>query len=279
MWSTFIPLIWNHGLPWVPKGRFKQLLIMKGRDVQTTGQSWVRVLVLPQGIHITLSLSFSVERKPPPKWKSLRFYIYEPVLSGVPHKERPSQTLWNLVEGAIREPVWKEILQQERSPMMWNLLLHLGNLGYIFGRIFVLPNIVGRTHCQQSLIPQICLNFDVWHMNFNNDMTSMRKKSSSLLSSFHSRQLWEATGWLTECSEEHVSSIWGWVPYASSIRELYWHHIWVQGSLQSHQMGSTVRSLVRAGGDRHWWLSSDPLMLTLSSPIARRHAHKTITLL
>ena len=217
--------------------------------------------------------------KTPPKWKSLRFYIYEPVLSGVPHKERPSQTLWNLVEGAIREPVWKEILQQERSPMMWNLLLHLGNLGYIFGRIFVLPNIVGRTHCQQSLIPQICLNFDVWHMNFNNDMTSMRKKSSSLLSSFHSRQPWEATGWLTECSEEHVSSIWGWVPYASSIRELYWHHIWVQGSLQSHQMGSTVRSLVRAGGDRHWWLSSDPLMLTLSSPIARRHAHKTITLL
>ena len=113
--------------------------------------------------------------KPPPKWKSLCFYIYKPVLSGVPHKEGPSQTLWNLVEGAIRESVWKEILQQERSPTMWNLVLHLGNLGYIFGRIFVLPNIVGRTHCQQSLIHQICLKFDVWHMNFNNDMTSMRK--------------------------------------------------------------------------------------------------------
>lgn len=116
------------------------------------------------------------------------------------------------------------MLQQERSPTKWNLALHVGNLGYIFGRIFVLPNTVGRTHCQQALIPQICLNFDVWHMNSNSDMTSMRK--NHLLSSSHSRQLWEATGWLTECSEEHVSSIWGWVPHASSVRELYWHHVW-----------------------------------------------------
>ena len=120
--------------------------------------------------------------KAPNKWKSLCFYIYEPVISGVPHKEGPSQTLWNLVKEAIMEPVWKEMLQQERSPTKWNLVLQLGNLGYSFGRIFVLPNIVVRTHCQQSLIPQICLNFDVWHMNFNNDMTSMRKKNSFVLS-------------------------------------------------------------------------------------------------
>lgn len=165
------------------------------------------------------------------------------------------------------------MLQQERSPTKWNLALHVGNLGYIFGRIFVLPNTVGRTHCQQALIPQICLNFDVWHMNFNSDMTSMRK--NHLLSSSHSRQLWEATGWLTECSEEHVSSIWGWVPHASSVRELYWHHVWVRGSLQSHQMGSTVRSLLTAGEDRHWWLSP----CGLSAIPLHEDAHKTITLL
>ena len=190
--------------------------------------------------------------KAPNKWKSLCFYIYEPVISGVPHNEGPSQTPWNLVKEAIMEPVWKEMLQQERSPTKWNLVLQLGNLGYSFGRIFVLPNIVGRTHCQQSLIPKSAwtLMYGTWTLI--NDMTSMRKKNSSLLFSSHSRQLWEATGWLTGCSEEHVSSIWGWVPHASSIRELDWHHIWVQGSLQSHRMGSAVRSRLTAGGDRCW---------------------------
>ena len=137
-----------------------------------------------------------------------------------------------------------------------------------------IPGQILRSHSNKgALCTQICLNFDVWHMNFNSDMTSMRK--NHLLSSSHSRQLWEATGWLTECSEEHVSSIWGWVPHASSVRELYWHHVWVRGSLQSHQMGSTVRSLLTAGEDRHWWLSP----CGLSAIPLHEDAHKTITLL
>ena len=90
MWSTFIPLIWIHGRPWVPKGRFKQLLIMKGEDVQTrssqetTGQPWGRVLVPPPGIHITLSLSFSVEQNPPTNGRAYVFIFIACALWSAP---------------------------------------------------------------------------------------------------------------------------------------------------------------------------------------------------
>ena len=152
----------------------------------------------------------------------------------------------------------------------WNLVLQLGNLGYSFGRIFVLPNIVGRTHCQQSLIPQICLNFDVWHMNFNNDMTSMRKKNSLLLSS-PSRQLWEAAGWLTGCSEERVSSM-----RVSATCKLH------QRTRLAPYLGAGkpaippdgIRSQIPADSSWRQTLIGVPLLT-----IAPRPAHKTIALL
>ena len=50
-------------LPWVPQGRFNQLLIRERKKYrkkrrsseETTGQLWGRVLIPPQGIYITIS--------------------------------------------------------------------------------------------------------------------------------------------------------------------------------------------------------------------------------
>ena len=61
-------------LPWVPKGRFKPLLIREGRGCRDKGravkkhrvQPWGRVLVPPQGKHIAISWSSSAELIPPP---------------------------------------------------------------------------------------------------------------------------------------------------------------------------------------------------------------------
>ena len=62
-------------LPWVPVGRFKQLLIREGRgckarEKQSKEQPWGKVLFLHQWIHTT-SLSCSVDTDPCSKWERL----------------------------------------------------------------------------------------------------------------------------------------------------------------------------------------------------------------
>ena len=54
----------------------------QGRSNQETlVQPWGRVLVLPQAIHITISLSSFTELTPPPnKWKMLAFFIAEKLI-------------------------------------------------------------------------------------------------------------------------------------------------------------------------------------------------------
>ena len=59
-----------HDLPWVPKGRFKQLLTRGERGTErhiqeTIVQTWGRLLVHFQGIYTIISLSSSTELKPP----------------------------------------------------------------------------------------------------------------------------------------------------------------------------------------------------------------------
>lgn len=56
------------------------------------------------------------------------------------------------------------------------------------------------------------------------------------------------------------------MPHALFIRELKWHPFWRDGSLQFHRMGSAVRSVPSAGGDRHWHQPKD--WVSLPSPQA-----------
>lgn len=71
-WASFTFL----GFPWVPKDRFKQLLIRKGRESRNNGGtnkkpkcSLGRVLVHPQEIYRIVSLSSSAELRPPATWR------------------------------------------------------------------------------------------------------------------------------------------------------------------------------------------------------------------
>ena len=67
-----------HDLPWVPWGRFKQLLIREGRACETREkqsretvmQSWGKVLVSHQRIHTTIPLSCFADTETPPGGRS-----------------------------------------------------------------------------------------------------------------------------------------------------------------------------------------------------------------
>ena len=64
-----------HHLPWVPVGRFKQLLIRKGMGDQgepnSPEQPWGKVLFPYQRIHTTPSLSYFADTETPSRWEKL----------------------------------------------------------------------------------------------------------------------------------------------------------------------------------------------------------------
>ena len=69
-----------HHLPWVPVGRFKQLLTREGRgcetrEKQTQEQSWGTVLFPHQWIHTTISLSYSADTETPSRWEKLTWLM------------------------------------------------------------------------------------------------------------------------------------------------------------------------------------------------------------
>ena len=64
-----------HDLPWVPTGRFKQLLIREGEDERpgrnNQEQPWVKVLFFHQWIHTAISLSCFADTETPTRWEKL----------------------------------------------------------------------------------------------------------------------------------------------------------------------------------------------------------------
>ena len=64
-----------HHLPWVPVGRFKQLLIRKGMgdqgETNSPEQPWGKVLFPYQRIHTTPSLSYFADTETPSRWEKL----------------------------------------------------------------------------------------------------------------------------------------------------------------------------------------------------------------
>ena len=65
-----------HDLPWVPIGRFKQLLIREGRGRETREKQSRAALgqgpVSPLTIHTTISLSCFADVETPSRWEKLR---------------------------------------------------------------------------------------------------------------------------------------------------------------------------------------------------------------
>ena len=59
-WTSFS----HHDLPQVPRDRFRQVLIREGWNSQAIiVQSWGRILVPSQGIHIIIQVSYTPKRK------------------------------------------------------------------------------------------------------------------------------------------------------------------------------------------------------------------------
>lgn len=178
------------------------------------------------------------------------------MLLAAPHNEGLRRFLWTLAEAAKMEVLWREMPQWERSKERlggklsteWSLVLDFGKN-------------VNRMPCQDLSHPGFSLHFQAWHMNFSNDMTSARKKKSShftfILLTEGSRGRQQEGGNKTTNRVSKKSIL---VPFEnechmrSSFRELKWRHLWMDGSLQFHKMGSVVRPLQSTDGNRHWHL-------------------------
>lgn len=173
------------------------------------------------------------------------------MLLAAPHNEGLRRFLWTLAEAAKMEVLWREMPQWERSKERlggklsteWSLVLDFGK------NVNRMPTRISHT------LDSLCIfKHDTWTLVMI-WLLLEKKNHLILLSSFSHKA---AEGGNKTTNRVFKKSIL--VPFEnechmrSSFRELKWRHLWMDGSLQFHKMGSVVRPLQSTDGNRHWHL-------------------------